>query len=198
VTSVTHRERLLAAARELLESKGYAHTTARDLVAVSGTNLGSIAYHFGTKEALLDEAIGNAFVDWTRQVMEAVLATTAGADPVEAMLAGWRGMLERVEANRALMAANLEAMGRVARSAEVRERVARAYEECRATIAAGALDYVPEGFEAHARVIASFLMAVVDGMALQRLSDPQGAPDTDQLIESLRLMFAAVRARPSP
>src|SRR5262245_21971068 len=35
---VGHREQLLVAARQLLEDKGYAHITARDLVAASGTN----------------------------------------------------------------------------------------------------------------------------------------------------------------
>ena len=198
MSSVTHRERLLAAARELLETQGYARTTARDLVAASGTNLGSIAYHFGTKEALLNEAIGNAFIEWTREVNDAVRDIAPGDDPVERMLTAWRGMLERVEANRALMVANLEAMAQVARSEELRARTAAAYETCRETIAATVVESVPEGFESHARVIASFLMSVVEGMALQRMADPDGAPDTDQLIESLRLMFAVLRSPQSP
>src|SRR3989442_906316 len=63
-----HREDLLTAARRLLEEKGYARTTARDLVAASGTNLASIGYHFGSKEALLNEAIGEAVAEWTDQV----------------------------------------------------------------------------------------------------------------------------------
>src|SRR5215469_2225151 len=49
----THRTRLLAAARELLRERAYGDITARDLVAASSTNLGSIGYHFGSKEALL-------------------------------------------------------------------------------------------------------------------------------------------------
>ena len=52
-----HREELLAAARRLLETKGYARITARDLVADSGTNLASIGYHFGSKEGLLTEVV---------------------------------------------------------------------------------------------------------------------------------------------
>ena len=71
-----HREALLAAARRLLRTKGYAHITARDLVAESGTNLASIGYHFGSKAGLLNEAIGEAMQDWTEQ-----LARIAMADP---------------------------------------------------------------------------------------------------------------------
>src|ERR1700679_3316457 len=56
----SHRERLLQAAQALLREREYGNITARDLVAASGTNLGSIGYHFGSKEALLNEAVGLA------------------------------------------------------------------------------------------------------------------------------------------
>ena len=52
-----HREALLDGARRCLLERGYARTTARDLVAASGTNLASIGYHFGSKEALLNGAM---------------------------------------------------------------------------------------------------------------------------------------------
>ena len=39
---MSHREDLLAGAVQCLREKGYAHTTARDIVAASGTNLASI------------------------------------------------------------------------------------------------------------------------------------------------------------
>jgi AcrR family transcriptional regulator len=61
---VGHREQLLDAARRLLVERGSARITARDLVAESGTNLGSIGYHFGSKDALINAAIEAAFDDW--------------------------------------------------------------------------------------------------------------------------------------
>ena len=42
---MSHKEDLLAGAVACLREKGYAHTTARDIVAASGTNLASIGYH---------------------------------------------------------------------------------------------------------------------------------------------------------
>jgi AcrR family transcriptional regulator len=36
---------------------GYARTTARDIVAASGTNLASIGYHYGSTQALLNAAV---------------------------------------------------------------------------------------------------------------------------------------------
>jgi AcrR family transcriptional regulator len=71
---VGHREDLLAGARRCLEKRGYARTTARDLVAESGTNLASIGYHFGSKEALLNEAIGESFQEWAGRVRELALS----------------------------------------------------------------------------------------------------------------------------
>ena len=71
---VGHREELLAAARRLLEERGYAHITARDLVAASNTNLASIGYHFGSKAALLNAAIEASFDDWTEQLAAIVMS----------------------------------------------------------------------------------------------------------------------------
>ena len=68
MSRANHREALLEAAKRLLREQGYAHTTARDLVAASGTNLASIGYHFGSKEALLTEALGEAFEEWTERL----------------------------------------------------------------------------------------------------------------------------------
>jgi len=190
---MSHRDRLLEAARECLEEKGYARTTARDLVAASGTNLGSIAYHFGRKESLLNEAIGAAFNEWTQQVLE-VVRETPSDDPVERLVSGWKAMLQRTEGNRALITANLEALAQVARSPELQETMAASYDRCRQQIAEGVAESAPPGMEHHAPVIASFIMAVVDGITLQTIVDPDRAPTPEQLEESLRLMFYAIAA----
>ena len=190
---MSHRDRLLDAARTCLESKGYARTTARDLVAASGTNLASIGYHFGSKEALLNEAIGNAFAEWTDEVNRVVRETPADA-PLERLLEGWREMLGRTEANRPLIVANMEAMAQVARSPELREKMAAAYEQCRVKIAAVVRESVPEGAEVDADVVASFIIAVVDGITLQHMADPERAPTGDQLVEALTRAVMAILA----
>lgn len=184
VTRVTHRELLLEAARTCLQTKGYARTTARDLVAASGTNLASIGYHFGSKEALLNEAIGSAFVEWTDEVNRAVRETPADA-PLLRLLEGWREMLGRTEANRALIVANMEAMAQVARSPELREKMAGAYEQCRERIAEVVRESLPDETGVDADVLASFIIAVVDGITLQQMADPDRAPSGEQLAEAL-------------
>jgi AcrR family transcriptional regulator len=83
-----HRARLLQGAMRCLREKGYAHTTARDIAAVSNSNLGSIGYHFGSKEALLNEAIREGFAEWTAQLGNIAFAE-AGATPLERGRASW-------------------------------------------------------------------------------------------------------------
>ena len=58
-----HRTKLLQAARTLLRERTYGNITARDLVAASNTNLGSIGYHL-LKRGAFNEAIGLAFEEW--------------------------------------------------------------------------------------------------------------------------------------
>src|SRR5215218_1592676 len=74
-----HREDLLAGAKRCLFERGYAHTTARDIVAASGTNLASIGYHFGSKEALLNAAMIGAIEEWGEEMERALTPDTAPA-----------------------------------------------------------------------------------------------------------------------
>jgi AcrR family transcriptional regulator len=53
---VSISEDLLEGAKRCLLGKGFVRTTARDIVKESGTNLASIGYHYGSKDALLVQA----------------------------------------------------------------------------------------------------------------------------------------------
>ena len=112
-----HKEELLAAARRCLVTRGYARTTARDLVAESGTNLGSIGYHFGSKDALLAQALDDVFVEYTEKVL--ALAGAVGApetDPRQAVDRAWVAMTELTQEFRPLLVAFVEALAQAERS----------------------------------------------------------------------------------
>lgn len=51
--------RLIEAAVALFSQKGYDGTSVRALSAMADANLGAITYHFGSKEALYDAALGS-------------------------------------------------------------------------------------------------------------------------------------------
>ena len=82
--TVGNREDLLAGAKRCLIEKGYARTTARDIAAASGVSLAAIGYHFGSKEALMNQAIYEFVGEWGDEVERALGAEGAlDADPLK-------------------------------------------------------------------------------------------------------------------
>jgi AcrR family transcriptional regulator len=178
----THREALLVAAKRLLREREYGNITARDLVAASGTQLGSIGYHFGSKEALLNEAIGQALEEWTEAIGHATRAD-AGATPIERMRASWRAVLDEFDQVRPYFLAFIEALPRSARSPELAARLAAHYERQRERVGG----MLGDGLDARdARCIATLLIAVTDGLLLQSFVDPDGRPTARELAAALQ------------
>ena len=185
-----HRELLLSAARRCLEQRGYARTTARDLVAESGTNLASIGYHFGSKEALLNQALMGAFAEYTDQL----LAVAAGSSepetgPLGQLRQAWTVMAEQFADMRPLLIAFVEAMAQAERAPELRAQLADGYERLRATIAAAITGMHPGLPADQARTAASFMIGVCDGLMVQWLLDPERAPTGADAFDAASLIF---------
>src|SRR5689334_18176402 len=125
-SAVGHREELLAAARRLLEERGYAHITARDLVAASGTNLASIGYHFGSKAALLNAAIEASFADWAGQLADFAMSDPA-ATPLQRAGATWAASLASLPERRPILQSYIEALAQAMRVPELRAQLAAHY-----------------------------------------------------------------------
>jgi AcrR family transcriptional regulator len=190
---VGHREQLLAAARRLLETRGYAHITARDLVAESGTNLASIGYHFGSKAALLNQAIEDAFADWARRLADTVMADP-DATPLQRAWTTWAAAIDAMPAQGALLQAYVEALAQAQREPRLREQLAAHMREVRQMVAdrvARSLGNETTAADERCQAVASFVIAVCDGLALQWLVDPDRAPTGDQLLAGLAIVFAA-------
>lgn len=181
-----HREALIAAARKLLREKGFARTTARDLVAASNTNLASIGYHFGSKEKLLYTAIEAEFAEWVEHV--GTLALSGDGTPLERLAFAWATVRDTFPERRALLVAYIEAAAQAERSTEVREQLARHVANARRRIAEMVLAAMPSGTTIDAEqadAVASFLIAVCDGLALQWLFDPHSVPTSAGLTSAL-------------
>jgi len=58
------QDKILLAARRIVESKGAGHLTFEELSAESGVTRGGITYHFKTKESLLKGLIEADMADW--------------------------------------------------------------------------------------------------------------------------------------
>jgi AcrR family transcriptional regulator len=202
-----HREDLLAGAKRCLLEKGWSRTTARDIVAASGANLASIGYHYGSKDALMREALFAAMGEWADDVERSLReearsregsGAAAGSaversEPGQAARfeAGWTRMLELFGKHQALWRVQLEAVMRAEGDPELRAAFGQAQPEGRKGLVA-LFRGIPEDEvdEESARVLGSFYMTLVGGMAVQMAIDPDGTPGAGELTEAMRRIVA--------
>src|SRR5436190_12447078 len=86
------RERIMEAAIEVLKSDGYAGLTIAKVAARAGESKPLVAYHYGSKQGLV-EAAGRSIAEMiTDEVLEAV----DGATTIEAVIRGVDAGVERV------------------------------------------------------------------------------------------------------
>ena len=71
------REAIIAAATELIRTRGVAGTSISDVIAASGTSAGAIYHHFGSKERLVLE-VGKAAI---AVPMTMIMRTSPGLSP---------------------------------------------------------------------------------------------------------------------
>ena len=182
---MSHRDDLLDAAKRLLYEKGYSRITARDLVNASGTNLASIGYHYGSKDALLQAAILATFDDWDAELVQAA-AAAQGSEGTERLGTYLVALMEIFARHRPMIAASTEALAQAEHLPEVREQLAEGFQNGRSGLAALFLG-VPEDRldDATVRTAGSFLMALVNGLAMQWLIDPDRAPSGEDLAAGL-------------
>ncbi len=190
---VSNRDALLEGAKRCLREQGYARTTARDLGAASGTNLSSIGYHFGSKEALLAEAFDEVFVEWTGQLTAAALDDPA-ANALERVVVSWKALLDTLPKHQNLMLAYVESVGPTVRSPALRKQLAEHYDRVRLEVADTVRQSLGDATATGAdpEVIASFLIAVADGFMIQFLVDPTRCPTGDQLAGALGAALTAM------
>ncbi|WP_055547381.1 TetR/AcrR family transcriptional regulator [Streptomyces sp. NBRC 110028] len=194
-----HREDLLAGAKRCLLEKGWSRTTARDIVAASGANLASIGYHYGSKDALIREALFAAMSDWADEVQASLAQdTTTGGELTDRFESGWSRALELFGKHQAMWRAQLEAVMQAEHDPALREAFDRAQPEARQGLVG--LFHGVEGGEVDketSRVLGSFYLTLVSGMAVQQAINPGHAPDARDLIEAMRRVVGGTPPAPA-
>ncbi|TYB56417.1 TetR/AcrR family transcriptional regulator [Nonomuraea sp. PA05] len=189
-----YRERLLAGAVSCLQEKGYAHTTARDLVAASGTNLASIGYHFGGKDALLNEAIAAVFDQWTERVERALFGADPGS-PREMLQRAMAELVDVFDELRPVIVLCVEGYPAALRAPVLREKLADAYARTRvagADMLRRASRELGVELPLEPEVLVSVVVAITDGLMLQWLLDPDATPDARQVVDAIAALGALI------
>jgi AcrR family transcriptional regulator len=194
VASVDTKTALLDAAKRLVRERGYAGASVRELAATAGTNIAAVNYHFGTREKLLNQAVLEYFLEWGERVAE--VDVDADAEPLAQLAARARQMVGDLPAAQPAFVVFLEALLQARRSPELHRQLAEHYAEQRRramqTIAA-----TERGRELPPRlqeVVASYTLAVIDGLQLQALLDPDAIPTGEELALLYEGLAAAARA----
>ncbi|REK89400.1 TetR/AcrR family transcriptional regulator [Streptomyces inhibens] len=190
-----HREDLLEGAKRCLLEKGYARTTARDIVAASGANLASIGYHYGSKDALMRQAVIASAEEWGMGMAEVPAGSTddatAAGDPLERFAAVWDKVLQRIATEREFIAAQVEVLGLLPRDEGLREAIGAVLPEGGEGLVA-IFEGVPdtEVDAESARVVGSFYQALLTGLMVQSLIRPDAMPSGQDLASALRRVSA--------
>ncbi|WP_329334381.1 TetR/AcrR family transcriptional regulator [Streptomyces sp. NBC_00663] len=190
-----HREDLLEGAKRCLLAKGFVRTTARDIVKESGTNLASIGYHYGSKDALLAQAyvslvegMGDAF-EGDGAAMSAEPGSLERFQEVWGNVIGTMGpgSIWRLSMEITVMGDQLP---------ELRDQLARAQREA----GRGFVPMLMGGREEDvsdetADTLGMFYVTLMTGLIAQWSFDPKTAPSAEQLTEGLRQVIAAATGK---
>ncbi len=183
------KDRLLAAAREVVAERGVAGTTSRQITDAAGVNLASITYHFGSK----DELVSAALLDEIERLVEPALRALEGdGDPAGRMLETVQLLLQTFAAERDRAPVYFEAVATELRGprestsllmARIRERLASVIESLQAD------DTVPAWVDPNA--MSALILATAQGLVLQSALDPRGPKPDEQASQFAGLLLAA-------
>jgi AcrR family transcriptional regulator len=188
-----HREDLLTGAVQCLREKGYAHTTARDIVAASGTNLASIGYHYGSTKALLNAAVLAAMDDFGQQMAQAIGDDLdAAATTLERFERFWTRIIDSFRTSSQVWLATFDIFTVAQRDPDVRAAVADGLEDAR-TLWAQLIYDVDSADQQRARAIGSLHQALVSGVLVQWLIDPERAPSPAELAQGMQAIAEQIR-----
>ena len=200
---MSHKEDLLAGAVACLREKGYAHTTARDIVAASGTNLASIGYHYGSTKALLNAAVLAAMDEFGEEMARAIGEPDPGPgasqpsrleqSALERFERFWTRVIDSFQASSQVWLATFDIFTVAQRDPEVRAAVADGLEDGR-RLWARLLYGVDDTDEEKTRAIGSLHQALVSGVLVQWLIDPGRAPSPAELALGMRAIADQIAA----
>jgi AcrR family transcriptional regulator len=184
------RERILDAAIEVLKSEGYAGLTIAKVAAGAGESKPLVAYHYGSKQGLV-QAAGRSIAE---MITAAVLDAIDGASTVEAVIRGADAGVERVlddDERIARLYFDLAAVSVV--EPEVRQTIAEANRQWR-DVLVRLLTEASDGLApAQARVLTVMVVSALQGMTLERIE--RGATRERKRARELFIRTAVAAAR---
>ena len=184
------RERLLDAARSVFASRGFRGASVEEIASEAGFSTGALYSNFDGKEDLFLVLMEREIAEHLREISDAVQARESVAERAAGGARRWMTMIER-EPELLLLFTEFWAYG--VRDAQVRPKVAARFAQVRQLLTRLIADGVRE-FDLELRMPAEQLAvaidALADGIARQKLTDPDAVPD-ELMGKILSLLFEA-------
>ncbi|MEU2912075.1 TetR/AcrR family transcriptional regulator [Streptomyces massasporeus] len=190
-----HREDLLEGAKRCLLAKGFLRTTARDIVKESGTNLASIGYHYGSKDALLAQAYVE-MVEGMSDTFEGGGELRGEPGSLERFTEVWANIIGTMRDPGSMWRLSMEIVAMGDQLPEVREHLALAQREG----ARGIVTLFHGGTEEDVTdeqvdTLGYFYLTLMMGLMAQWTFDPKSAPEAGQLAAGLRQLIEAAERK---
>jgi AcrR family transcriptional regulator len=163
-------QRLVAAARRLLARGGYEAVTVEAVAAEAGAYRDSVRYYFGSKAAFLAAVVDSLAHDQSLNAYAETRSLPAGDQRVHSMVASDRRLVDDRDGFRDFFAL----LPYVLQDDELRLRVATLYGWYRDLYVDGIDDSRAGHDSERLRRLASLMVAMTDGLAVQKLLDPTG------------------------
>lgn len=165
-------QRIVDAMRHCVAERGIAGATFEHVSRRAGVSRGLLHYYFGTKERLLIEVLRNDAETRIGMLDQPLAAAKTADDVVSVLVAGAEQVLQE-DPGFYVILYELFTAGR--QNPEIQAELAELYERSRRHLADALRQKEAEGvlslrFDAEA--VVSYMFAVADGGALQRLTDP--------------------------
>ncbi|MFF1297880.1 MULTISPECIES: TetR/AcrR family transcriptional regulator [unclassified Streptomyces] len=189
-----HREDLLEGAKRCLLEKGFARTTARDIVKESGTNLASIGYHYGSKDALLAEAYLSLVGDLS-EAFDGEEAAGIVAEPgsIERFREVWSNIIGTMRGPGSMWRLSVEIVAMGDQLPAVRDHLAQQQRDADRALVALFMGMREEDVPDETRdTLGKFYTTLMTGLITQWIFDPENAADADALTEGLGQVIAGV------
>jgi AcrR family transcriptional regulator len=183
------RERLLVAARKVFARHGFHGASVEEIASEAGFSTGALYSNFDGKEDLFLVLMEREIDEHAREIADAVSMRPSVSERATGGARQWMTMIER-EPEVLLLFMEFWAYG--VRDAGVRSKVAARFAQVRELltrlIADGARDFDLE-LDMPAEQLAVAIDALADGIARQKLADPEAVPD-DLMGRVLSLLLA--------
>ncbi|HEX6351934.1 TetR/AcrR family transcriptional regulator [Actinophytocola sp.] len=186
-----NREDLLVAAKQCLLEKGYDRTTVRDVSSRAKVSMAAIGYHYGSLQALLNEAMFEAMDDWSTALGGVFAPDPAVVDtPAAQFESKVERLIDSLEDGRQFWLASFEAFMQAQRSPELREQMAAGQRDGRQGLAAMATGQPEDEVEdSEVRTVGAVQLALISGLMVQLLTDETAAPTASEVMTGLRKLM---------